>query len=212
MFPPLQKLLTKLNAGTHQVTYIISEGFMPFTADAAYSLGISIILLWAISACGLGLYQFKNARERGLVPLKVFIQVKRSVCDANESYLTTDYLDNIRDRISGMRHIRLTDLPSRIRIMDPNDTLFDYFVECTQRAANCIALVPHSFDDLEQELVNIISSMFSSTVYTIGPQQLLVDQMPLHWKEGRKSIVYSLWEEEKTSLQWLDSKEAESVV
>lgn len=71
MLPPFHNLLTKLNAGTHQVTSMLSDGFMPFTADAAHSLGIPIVLLWTISACGfMGFYQFKNVRDRGLVPLK----------------------------------------------------------------------------------------------------------------------------------------------
>ncbi|KAL1805632.1 hypothetical protein ACET3Z_028700 [Daucus carota] len=74
MLPPFQNLLAELNAGTHQITSILSDGFMPFTADAAHSLGIPIVLLWTISACAfMGFYQFKNVLERGLVPLKVCI-------------------------------------------------------------------------------------------------------------------------------------------
>uniref|UniRef100_A0A175YN24 Glycosyltransferase N-terminal domain-containing protein n=1 Tax=Daucus carota subsp. sativus TaxID=79200 RepID=A0A175YN24_DAUCS len=177
MLPPFQNLLAELNAGTYQVTSILSDGFMPFTADAAHSLGIPIVLLWTISACAfMGFYQFKNVLERGLVPLK------------DESYLTNGYLDTIIDWIPGMPDIRLGDLPSHVRIMDPVDTLFHYFVECTQRAADCTAFVLQTFDDLEQELVNVISSMFR-TVFTIGPQQLLVDQIPLDRKEGVTSSI-----------------------
>ncbi|KAL8103697.1 hypothetical protein AgCh_028044 [Apium graveolens] len=201
MLPPFQNLLTELNAGMHQVTSILSDGFMPFTADAAHSLGIPIVLLWTISACGfMGFYQFKNVRDRGLVPLK------------DESYLTNGYLDTTMDWIPGMRDIRLVDLPSHVRIIDPNDTLFDYFVECFQSVANCTALVLHTFDDWEQELVKAISSMFKGAVYTIGPLQLLVDQVPINQKDGCNNTGYSLWEEEKTCLQWLDSREADSVV
>ncbi|KAL8103698.1 hypothetical protein AgCh_028045 [Apium graveolens] len=72
MLPPFHDLLSKLNAGPRQVTSILSDGFMPFTADAAHLLGIHIVLLWTIAACGfMGFYQFKNALERGLIPLKV---------------------------------------------------------------------------------------------------------------------------------------------
>ena len=71
MLPPLQTLLSKLNAGIHPVTSILSDGFMPFTADAAHSLGIPIVLLWTIAACAfMAFYQFKNLLDRGLVPLK----------------------------------------------------------------------------------------------------------------------------------------------
>ena len=71
MLPPFQNLLAELNAGTHQVTSILSDGFLPFTADAAHSLGIPIVLLWTIAACAfMAFYQFKNLLDRGLVPLK----------------------------------------------------------------------------------------------------------------------------------------------
>ena len=74
LLPAFQNLLAKLNAGIHPVTSILSDGFMPFTADAAHSLGIPVVLLWTIAACGfMGFYQFKNARDRGLVPLKGMI-------------------------------------------------------------------------------------------------------------------------------------------
>ena len=131
--------------------------------------------------------------------------------DADESCLTNGYLETIVDWIPGMPDIRLRDLPSHIRIVEADDFMFKYFMECTQRAKNGTALVIHTFDDLEQELVNVLSSMFPK-VYTIGPQQMLLNQIPIDQKEGLKSIGYNLWEEEKTCLQWLDSKEADSVV
>ncbi|WOH11884.1 hypothetical protein DCAR_0831380 [Daucus carota subsp. sativus] len=200
MLPPLQTLLSKLNAGIHPVTSILSDGFMPFTADAAHSLGIPIVLLWTIAACAfMAFYQFKNLLDRGLVPLK------------DESCLTNGYLETIVDWIPGMPEIRLRDLPSHIRIFEADDFMYKFFMECTQRAKNATAIVIHTFDDLEQELVNVLSSMFPK-VYTIGPQQMLLNQIPLDQKEGLQSIGYNLWEEEKTCLQWLDSKEADSVV
>ncbi|KAL8122343.1 hypothetical protein AgCh_018906 [Apium graveolens] len=36
MLPPFQNLLAKLNEGNHTVTSILSDGFMPFTADALH--------------------------------------------------------------------------------------------------------------------------------------------------------------------------------
>nr|XP_017222025.1 PREDICTED: 7-deoxyloganetin glucosyltransferase-like [Daucus carota subsp. sativus] len=200
MLPPFQTLLSKLNAGVHPADSILSDGFMPFTTDVAHSLGIPVVLLWTIPACAfMGFYQFKNCLDRGLVPFK------------DESYLTNGYLDTIVEGIPGMPDIRLRDLPSQIRIMDSNDFMFYFFMECAQRAKNGTALVFHTFDDLEQDLVNILSSMFPK-VYTIGPQQMLLNQIPIDQKEGLKSIGYNLWEEEKTCLQWLDSKETDSVV
>lgn len=71
MLLPFQNLLTKLNNGSLQVTSILSDGFMPFIADAAHSHGLPSFLLWTIAACGfMGFYQFENALERGLVPFQ----------------------------------------------------------------------------------------------------------------------------------------------
>ena len=71
MSQPFQNLLTKLNTGKNQVTSILSDGFMTFSADAAQNLGVPIVSLWTVAACGfMGFYQFKNVLERGLVPLK----------------------------------------------------------------------------------------------------------------------------------------------
>ncbi|KAL8105055.1 7-deoxyloganetin glucosyltransferase-like [Apium graveolens] len=200
MLPAFQNLLIKLDAEIYPVTSILSDGFMPFTANAARSLGIPTVFLWTIAACVfMALYQFKSALERGLIPLK------------DESYLTNGYLDTIVDWIPGMGDIRLRDLPSYIKIMDSNDVVFNFLMESAQRATNVTGNVFTTFDDLEQEVVNVILSMFTN-VYTIGPLQLLLDQIQSDQEERLKCIGYNLWEEEKTCIQWLDSKEVNSVV
>ncbi|WOG90100.1 hypothetical protein DCAR_0209341 [Daucus carota subsp. sativus] len=200
MLLPFQNLLAQLNTGTNQVTSILSDGFMPFAADAAHSHEVPIILLWTVAACGfMGFFQFKNALERGLVPFK------------DDSYLTNGYLDTIIDWIPGMGEIRFGDLPSHIRINDPDEIVFKFIMESTQSATNATGHVFHTFDDLELKVVNAISSMFKG-VHTIGPQQLLLNQIPTDQEESLRSIGYSLWEEDKTCLEWLDSKEADSVV
>ncbi|WOH11887.1 hypothetical protein DCAR_0831383 [Daucus carota subsp. sativus] len=199
MAQPFQNLILKLNAGIHPVTSILSDGFLPFTSDVAHSFGIPIVLLWTIAACAfMAYYQFKYVLERGLVPLK------------DESYLTNGYLDTNIDWIPGMPDIRLRDIPSDVRIMDPDDFMFNLYIKCFEKAATCTALVIHTFDDLEQEVLNAVSSMFIN-VYTIGPQQMLFDQINSDQEKPLGSIG-SLWEEEKTCLEWLDSKEADSVV
>ncbi|KAL8122342.1 hypothetical protein AgCh_018905 [Apium graveolens] len=147
----------------------------------------------------MGFYQFHNLLDKGLIPLK------------DDSYLTNGYLDTIIDWIPGMPHICLRDLPSYVRTTDANDLIVNYISEATKRASNATGNVFHTFDDLEPELVNVISSMFPN-VCTIGPQQLLLNQIQNEKAEQVKAIGYSLWEEEHTCLQWLDSKEANSVI
>nr|AWU66067.1 UGT85A58 [Angelica keiskei] len=199
MLPPFQNLVEKLNAGVPPVTSILSDAFMPFPTDAAHSLGIPIFSIWTVSAYGLmGFFQVQNLIEKGFAPMK------------DESYLTNGDLDTIIDWIPGMKDIRLKDLPTFLRTTDPNDLMLKYTKEAMANAGESTGHVIHTFDDLEQEVVNAISSMFPN-VYTIGPQQLLLNQLESD-HEDFKGIGYNLWGEEKTCLQWLDSKEAGSVV
>nr|AFM52193.1 uridine diphosphate glycosyltransferase [Bupleurum chinense] len=201
--PPLQNLIEKLNAanGIHKVTSIVLDGFMTFTADAAQLLGIPIVFLWPIAACSfMAFYQFRNLVEKGLVPFK------------DESFLTNGSLDTAIDWIPGIPVMHLRDLPSFIRTTDPNDVMFNFIMKTIKRASDHgTGHILHTFDDLEHEVVNVISSTFPN-VYTIGPQQLLLNQIPVSQKEELKGIGYSVWEEDRTCLQWLDSKEADSVI
>nr|XP_017251276.1 PREDICTED: 7-deoxyloganetin glucosyltransferase-like isoform X2 [Daucus carota subsp. sativus] len=199
MLPPFQNLIEKLNAGVLPVTSILSDGFMPFPTDAAHSLGIPIFSIWTVSACGLmGSFQVLNLFEKGLATVK------------DGLYQRNGDLNTILDWIPGMKNIRLRDLPTFIQTTDTENIMLKYTKEAMNNARNSTGHVIHTFDDLEQEVVNAISSLFPN-VYTIGPQQLLLNLLePDH--EDFKGIGYNLWEEEKTCLQWLDSKEADSVV
>ncbi|KAL8149397.1 hypothetical protein AgCh_006424 [Apium graveolens] len=199
LLPPLQSLIERLSAEVLPVTSILSDAFMPFPTDAAHSLGIPIFSVWTVSACGLmGFYQVQNFIEKGLAPMK------------DENYLTNGVLNTIIDWIPGMKDIRLRDIPTFFRTTDPDDFMLKYIKEAMANASRSTGHVIHTFDDLEQEVLNAISSMFPN-VYTIGPQQLLLNLLESD-HEDFKGVGYNLWEEEKTCLQWLDSKEADSVL
>ncbi|KAF7123726.1 hypothetical protein RHSIM_Rhsim12G0005300 [Rhododendron simsii] len=74
---PFLSLVSKLNDSSASgpdvppVTCIVSDGFMSFTITAGEDLGIPVIVLYTLSACGfMGFYQFRNLQEKGLTPLK----------------------------------------------------------------------------------------------------------------------------------------------
>ncbi|KAJ6380637.1 hypothetical protein OIU77_029520 [Salix suchowensis] len=107
-----------------------------------------------------------------------------------------------------MRGIRLRDLPSSIRTTDPDDFMFKYCVECAGRASEGSAVIFHTFDVLEQEVLSALYPMFPR-VYTIGPLELLLNQK----QEGDLSSVgCNLWKEEVECLHWLDSNKPRSVI
>ncbi|KAB2610788.1 7-deoxyloganetin glucosyltransferase-like [Pyrus ussuriensis x Pyrus communis] len=200
---PFRALLNKLNndalstSNNPRVTYIISDGFMStFTITAAEEIGVPIVLFYTIAACSfMGFIQLRALVEKGLAPLK------------DESCLTNGYLDKVIDWIPGMKGIRLKDLPTFLRTTNPNDLFFNFVMESTDRAHEASAIILHTFDALERDVLDALASMLP-LVYTIGPLQLHLNQIPEH----PLNIGYSLWKEETQCLEWLNSKAPNSVV
>ncbi|CAH1419238.1 unnamed protein product [Lactuca virosa] len=184
------------------VTCIICDGFMTYTntIHAAEKLNIPIILFWTMAASGfMGFYQVKVLMEKGLVPLK------------DESYLTNGYLDMEIDWIPGMEGIRLKELPEFTRSTDPTSPMFKFILKTAQAADKVSHMIIHTFKELEASLVKELKSIFPN-VYSVGPLELLLNQITEN--ETNKSICngYSLWKEEPECVQWLQSKERNSVV
>ncbi|KAK9066811.1 hypothetical protein SSX86_014134 [Deinandra increscens subsp. villosa] len=179
-------------------TCIISDGFLSvFTIDAAQKLGIPVMMCWTLSASGfMGFYQIKSLIDKGFAPLK------------DESYLTNGYLDTVIDWVPGIESIRLKDFPM-VWHTDLNDKLMMFCKEAPQMSNRVSHHIFHTFDELEASIIKALSSMYAH-VYTIGPLQLLLDQIP---NEKRQTGVgYSLVKEEPECFQWLESKEPGSVI
>nr|DAD21985.1 TPA_asm: hypothetical protein HUJ06_023448 [Nelumbo nucifera] len=199
---PFRNLLSKLNdsssSDTPPVSCIVSDGVMSFTLTAAQECGIPEVLFWTTSACGFMSYvHYPHLIHRGLTPLK----------DIN--YLTNGYLDTTIDWIPGLvKDIRLRDLPSFLRTTDPDDIMLDFVKGEVQRAKKAEAIILNTFDALEHDVLNVLSFMFPR-VYSIGPLQLLHNQIP---ENGLKSIGSNLWQEQPGCLDWLDSQKPNSVV
>ncbi|OVA18815.1 UDP-glucuronosyl/UDP-glucosyltransferase [Macleaya cordata] len=200
---PFRNLLSKLNDTSSSkvppVTCIVSDGVMSFTLQAAKELGIPEILFWTTSFCGFaGYMHYPHLVQRGLVPLK------------DESYLTNGYLDTPIDWIPGMKDIRFRDLPSFVRTMDPNDVMVNFASGEVENVYKATALIFNTFDAIEEEVLDAFKSQLSlPPIYTIGPLQLLVNQIS---QNGLQSLGSNLWKEEPECLKWLDSKEPNSVV
>ncbi|KAB1199265.1 UDP-glycosyltransferase 85A2 [Morella rubra] len=198
---PFRKLLRKLNdtssSNVPPVTCVVSDGVMSFTLDAAAELGIPNVLFWTTSACGfMGYVQCCRLIEKDLTPLK------------DASYLTNGYLDTVIDWIPGMKGIRLKDLPSFVRTTDPDDNILDFLVVECERAQKASAVIFNTFDVLEQEVLDALSSQFPR-IFSIGPLHLLLNQIP---NNDYKLIGSNLWKEEAGCLEWLEKKEPNSVV
>ncbi|KAL6297028.1 hypothetical protein ACE6H2_005170 [Prunus campanulata] len=141
--------------------------------------------------------QYRPLIEKGLMPLK------------DPSYLTNGYLDTEIDWIPGVRGIRLRDIPSFIRTTDPNDFMLNYLLVEIARAKRASAIILNTFDALDHEVLHGLSTLLPP-VYSVGPLHLQLNQIPAD--DRLKSIGSNLWTEEPECLEWLDSKEPNSVV
>ncbi|CAL5385978.1 unnamed protein product [Camellia sinensis] len=198
---PFRDLIAKINHSASSkvppVSCIVSDGIMSFTVLVAQELGIPDVLFWTTSACGfMGYVQYRQLIEKDLTPLK------------DESYLTNGHLDTIIDWIPGMNAMRLKDIPSFIRTTDPNDIMVDFAMGEVERAHKASAIILNTFDALEHDVVDALSTIYPP-IYIIGPLQFLLKQIPENYLE---SIGSNLWKEEHECLPWLDSKEPNSVV
>ncbi|KAF5191038.1 Udp-glycosyltransferase 85a8 [Thalictrum thalictroides] len=122
--------------------------------------------------------------------------------------VTNGYLETPIDWIPGMKDIRLRDLPSFIRTTDPNDIMIKFALREVERTYKASAIVLNTFDELELDVLNAMKSELPP-VYTIGSLHMLVNQIS---DSGLNSIESNLWKLEAGYLQWLDSKEDNSVV
>lgn len=107
-----------------------------------------------------------------------------------------------------MKNITLRDLPGIYRATDPNDILLDFVVEQIEGTSKASAVTLPTFDALEPDLLNALSTMFPK-LYTIGPLELLLDQVS---EDRFETIKCNLWKEESECFKWLDSHEPSSVL
>ncbi|XP_010025434.2 linamarin synthase 2 [Eucalyptus grandis] len=196
---PFKKLLARIKSDevVPPVTCVISDGAMGFASEAAKELGVPEVQFWTASACGfMGYLQYRELVKRGIVPFK------------DEDFLSNGTLDDPVDWIPGMRNIRLRDIPSFMRTTNLNDILFNYLQEEVQHCLKSSAILFNTFNELEHEVLEKIADI-SPRIYCAGPLSLLLQDIP---SSPVKSFRSSLWKEDYSCLEWLDQREAESVV
>ncbi|KAK8648048.1 hypothetical protein V6N13_128810 [Hibiscus sabdariffa] len=205
-FDPFSHLLRKLNDGSvsassnvPKITCIVSDYIISFPMTAAEEFNVPCVCLWIASAVSFVCFaQFPRLVETGLTPV------------TSESGLTKEYLDTVIDWMPGMEDIRFKDLPSMVRTTDPNDEMLRHLVKQASEDCKASALILNTFESLEKDALETISSAKGGIpVYSIGPLHLLADQIV---DDESDSIDSNLWIEQSECIEWLDSKEAESVI
>ncbi|MED6144251.1 hypothetical protein PIB30_014114 [Stylosanthes scabra] len=78
------------------------------------------------------------------------------------------------------------------------------------KESNC-AIILNTFDALEHDALQAISSILAPQIYTIGPLNLLSKYI-IHDKDYMDTMGSNLWKEERECLKWLDTKDPNSVI
>ena len=119
-------------------------------------------------------------------------------------------MDTTIDWVPGIKEIRLRDIPTFIRTTDPNDIMLNFALGECQRALKASAIILNTFDALEHNVLEAFSSINNlPPVYSIGPINFLLKNVT---DEKLNSIGSNLWKDETDCLEWLASKETNTVV
>ncbi|KAL5701822.1 7-deoxyloganetin glucosyltransferase [Ranunculus cassubicifolius] len=194
---PLCNLITKLNeasttSGKPLVSCIVADVLLSITLEAAEKFGIPGVLLWPSSALVLLInLQGEQILEKVILPLKGKIDM----------YLDTpiNFFPNIMD-------IRLRDLPSVF--WDGRKGWNDSAIRTIRKAPTASGIIFNTFDELENVILDELKVLLPST-YTIGPLQLLEQQIP---DNDLRSFKSNLLKEHQDCIEWLDSRKQNSVL
>uniref|UniRef100_A0A0D9VHH5 Glycosyltransferase N-terminal domain-containing protein n=1 Tax=Leersia perrieri TaxID=77586 RepID=A0A0D9VHH5_9ORYZ len=202
--PHFNHLLAGLNRspGVPPVTCVVTDAGLTFGVDAAKDLVVPCALLWTASACGsLGYRHYRLFIDKGLVPLK--------------EQLTNGFLDTPVEWASGMsKHARIRDFPSFLRTTDRDDAMLNYVLHETDHMAAADAIIYNTFDELEQPALDALRAALApaAAVYTVGPLNLLADNLVRSRTGPLDAVGSNLWREDDACLGWLDGRAARSVV
>lgn len=109
-----------------------------------------------------------------------------------------------------MKGIRLSDIPSFIRTTNPDDIMLNFVISETERSKRASAIILNTYHELEQEALDALTSLLLPPVYSIGHLQFQLNQIPEN--DSIMRIGSNLWKEETECIDWLDTKEPNSVV
>ena len=99
-----------------------------------------------------------------------------------------------------------------MRTTNPQDLMMmDFIYSQCERAQKASAIIVNTFDALEHDVLDAFSSILLPPIYSIGPLNLLLNNDVTN-NEELKTIGSNLWKEEPKCLEWLNSKEPNSVV
>ncbi|XP_002515575.2 7-deoxyloganetin glucosyltransferase [Ricinus communis] len=197
-------LVTNLNdtasSSSPPVTCILSDAILSYSLTLSEELEIPNVLLWNMGASGF--MSFKHSRDQ-IKQCIAFLKDPNNIQGASGMNL-----DSMMEWIPGMKGAQVRDLSKFIKTKNQINSMEDSSEGDLGRASKASAVIFHTFDALESEVLDSLSPIFQR-VFTVGPLQLLLDQIP---NDQHNSIECNLWNEEAECIKWLNSKEPNSVI
>jgi len=128
----------------------------------------------------------------------------------DENFIADGTLDTSLDWISGIKDIRLKDLPSFMRVTDLNDGMFDFFCVEPQNCVRSSAIIINTFEELEGEALDTLRAK-NPNIYSIGPLHMLGRHFP-EKENGFAASGSSFWKNDSECIKWLSKWEPGSVL
>ena len=130
---------------------------------------------------------------------------------ADESYLTNGYLDTPIDWIAGIPPVRLGDVSSFVRTLDPQCFALRVEEDEANSCARARGLILNTFEDLEHDVLDALRGEFPR-LYTVGPLAAAMHAAQGDDDAGGGAPGLSLWEEDAACMAWLDAQAPGSVL
>ncbi|XP_065869667.1 7-deoxyloganetic acid glucosyltransferase-like [Euphorbia lathyris] len=183
--PNFKKFLIEFNP---PVTYIIGDMAMSFIHDVAIEVGIPSIQFHTISACCMWvLHCVPDIVAANQLPIK-----------------GEEDMDRLITAVPGMETIlRCRDLPKKF--CQVNDINHPHLLMLTNEMREAESLILNTFEELEGPILSQIRTRYPKT-YAIGPiHQLLKTKL-------ESSHSNSIWQVDRSCMEWLDKQPLESVL
>ncbi|KAL8166287.1 hypothetical protein V2J09_007786 [Rumex salicifolius] len=195
--PAIKEILLGLGGGMNgPVTWFIVDGILGFAYEVAHQVGVPVAAFRTIGAsCFWAYFCIPRLLQAGEIPF------------------TDDALDKPVRKILGMEtFLRRRDLPSFYRAKDLSNPSFRAVSIETQRTRQADALILNTFEELEEPILSLVRTHCSPVVYTIGPLHAQLKYRLEETTKSNESWVNSLWEVDRSCINWLDDKPEKSVV
>ncbi|KAK1291831.1 Cinnamate beta-D-glucosyltransferase [Acorus calamus] len=182
--PALTDLIKNQAEMGRPVSCVINNPFMPWGIDVSDALKIPSAILW-IQSC---------------IVFSTYYHYHHSLCD----FPTVDHPDR-EVTLPGLPSMSADDIPTFLLPTDPYTMLKDAILAQFKNLAKAEWVLMNTFEELEKEAIQAMAKV--EKVVTVGPLIDMVEE-----GEERARVRGDLWKAAAECTEWLDAREARSVV